>query len=299
MRPALFEYAVAANVDQAIGLLEQFGDEAKVLAGGQSLVPMLNFRLVRPRYLIDIGRIKGLDSISSVDGGLHIGALTRQRTVERSDLVREVCPLLAEAIKHVGHQQTRNRGTVGGSLAHADPAAELPAVVTALDARLRLKSIAGERVLQAREFFRGSLTTALRPNEILVAVEIPSWPIGTGSGFCEYSRRQGDFAIVGAAAVMQRDANSRVAGVRVALFGAGDRPFDATSIATDRLIGQIPAEANCKAAAEEIGANVEPDSDIHAPADYRKHLATVLAGRALLCAAQRAVIPGWERGNGY
>jgi carbon-monoxide dehydrogenase medium subunit len=299
MRPALFEYAVAADVDQAIGLLEQFGDEAKVLAGGQSLVPMLNFRLVRPRYLIDIGRIKGLDSISSVDGGLHIGALTRQRTIERSDLVREVCPLLTEAIKHVGHQQTRNRGTVGGSLAHADPAAELPAVVTALDAKLRVKSTAGERVLQAREFFRGSLTTALRPNEILVAVEIPSWPIGTGSGFCEYSRRQGDFAIVGAAAVMHRDANGRVARVRVALIGAGDRPFDATSIATDWLIGHIPDEANCKGAAEEIGASVEPDSDIHAPADYRKHLATVLAGRALLCAAQRAVIPGRERGNGH
>ena len=172
MRPAPFEYAVAADVDQAIGLLGQFGDEAKVLAGGQSLVPMLNFRLVRPRYLIDIGRIKGLDFVSLVDGGLHIGALTRQRTVERSDLVRDVCPLLAEAIKHVGHQQTRNRGTIGGSLAHADPAAELPAVVTALDARLRLKSIAGERVLQAREFFQGSLTTALRPNELLVAVEI-------------------------------------------------------------------------------------------------------------------------------
>ena len=171
MRPAPFEYAVAADVDQAIGLLGQFGDEAKVLAGGQSLVPMLNFRLVRPRYLIDIRRIKGLDFVSLVDGGLHIGALTRQRTVERSDLVRDVCPLLAEAIKHVGHQQTRNRGTIGGSLAHADPAAELPAVVTALDARLRLKSIAGERVLQAREFFQGSLTTALRPNELLVAVE--------------------------------------------------------------------------------------------------------------------------------
>ena len=171
MRPAPFEYAVPADVDQAIGLLGQFGDEAKVLAGGQSLVPMLNFRLVRPRYLIDIGRIKGLDFVSLVDGGLHIGALTRQRTVERSDLVRDVCPLLAEAIKHVGHQQTRNRGTIGGSLAHADPAAELPAVVTALDARLRLKSIAGERVLQAREFFQGSLTTALRPNELLVAVE--------------------------------------------------------------------------------------------------------------------------------
>jgi aerobic carbon-monoxide dehydrogenase medium subunit len=299
MRPALFEYDVAADVDQAIGLLEQFGDEAKVLAGGQSLVPMLNFRLVRPRYLIDIGRIKALDSISSVDGGLHIGALTRQRTVEHSDLVREVCPLLAEAIKHVGHQQTRNRGTVGGSLAHSDPAAELPAVVTALDAKLRVKSTAGERVLQAREFFRGSLTTALRPNEILVAVEIPSWPTGTGSGFCEYSRRQGDFAIVGAAAVMHCDANGRVARVRVALIGVGDRPFDATSIATDWLIGHIPDEANCKGAAEEIGASVEPDSDIHAPADYRKHLATVLAGRALLCAAQRAVTPERERGNGH
>jgi CO/xanthine dehydrogenase FAD-binding subunit len=285
MRPAPFEYAVASDVDQAIGLLGQFGDETKVLAGGQSLVPMLNFRLVRPRYLIDIGRIESLDYISVIDGDLHIGALTRQRTVERSDLVREVCPLLAQAIKHVGHQQTRNRGTVGGSLAHADPAAELPAVVTALDARLRLKSIAGERVLQAREFFQGSLTTALQPNEMLVAVEIPGWPIGTGSGFYEYSRRHGDFAIVGAAAVMQRDANGRVARVRVAVIGAGDRPFDAASIATDCLAGQIPDEANCNAAAKKIGATVEPDGDIHAPAEYRKHLATVLAGRALLAAA--------------
>ena len=205
-----------------------------MLAGGQSLVPMLNFRLVRPRYLIDIGRIKSLDYVSLVDGDLHIGALTRQRTVERSDLVREVCPLLAEAIKHVGHQQTRNRGTVGGSLAHADPAAELPAVVTALDARLRLKSIAGERMVQAREFFQGSLTTALQPNEMLIAVEIPRWPIGTGSGFREYSRRHGDFALAGAAAVMQRDANGRVARVRIAVIGAGDRPFDA-HFDSDRL----------------------------------------------------------------
>jgi carbon-monoxide dehydrogenase medium subunit len=288
VKPPPFEYADPGDVAEAVALLADLGDEAKVLAGGQSLVPLLNFRLARPRYLVDINRVPDLDYILPLDGGLALGALVRQRAVERSDLVRERCPLLHEAIQQVGHVQIRNRGTLGGNLAHADPSSELPAVITALDGRLRVRGPAGERVLSAGDFYLGYLTTALGPDELLVAAELPAWPLEAGSCFLEFSRRAGDFALVGVAAILALDGDGRVQRAGLALTGVGGRPFDAAAIATEVLGGERPDEAAVRAVAERVGAAVEPDSDIHAPAEYRKHLAEVLTRRALLAAAERA-----------
>ncbi len=288
MRSPPFAYADPKTVDEAVGLLADHGDDARLLAGGQSLVPLLNFRLAAPGVLIDLNRIDALDYIGSKNGGLEIGALTRHSTVEHSDLVREVCPLLHEAIGHVGHAQIRNRGTIGGSLAHADPAAELPAVVTALGGRLRLRGGHGERTLDPAEFFVSHLTTALDAQEMLVAIELPTWPARTGACFAEFARRQGDFAIVGAGAVLTLDDDGRVARAGLGLMGVGGRPFDGGAIATDILGGARPDAAKIDAVAGRIAESVTPDTDLHAPADYRKHLASVMSRRALQGAADRA-----------
>ena len=287
MRPPPFSYADPSTVDEALGLLAEHGDDAGILAGGQSLVPLLNFRLARPAVIVDINRIADLAYIEQRNGTLEIGALTRHRAVERSAVVSEACPLLSEAIEHVGHAQVRNRGTIGGSLAHADPAAELPAVVTALDGRLRLRSAGGERTLAPGDFFMGSLTTAIEPGEMLVAVELPLWPEGTATCFAEFSRRQGDFALAGAGAVLAFGDDGRVERAGLALMGVGDRPFDGAAIANELLRGEKTNEAAVRAVAERVASSVEPASDLHAPADYRRHLAGVLTRRALLGAVER------------
>lgn len=287
MRPPPFSYADPSTVDEALGLLAEHGDDAGILAGGQSFVPLLNFRLARPTVIVDINRIAELDYIEQKNGTLEIGALTRHRAVEQSALVSETCPLLSEAIAHVGHVQIRNRGTVGGSLAHADPAAELPAVVTALGGSLRLRSASGERTLAPGDFFVSSLTTAIEPGEMLVAVELPAWPAGTATCFTEFSRRQGDFALAGAGAALAFGDGGRVERAGLALMGVGDRPFDGSAIANELLGDETPSEAAVQAVAERVQSNVEPSSDIHAPADYRRHLAGVMARRALLGAVQR------------
>ena len=288
MRPPPFSYADPSTVDEALGLLAEHGDDAGILAGGQSLVPLLNFRLARPAVIVDINRIADLAYIEQRNGTLEIGALTRHRAVERSAVVSEACPLLSEAIAHVGHVQIRNRGTVGGSLAHADPAAELSAVVTALGGSLRLRSASGERTLAPGDFFESSLATAIEPGEMLVAVELPLWPAGTATCFSEFSRRQGDFALAGAGAVLAFGDDGRVERAGLALMGVGDRPFDGAAIANELLCGEKPSEAAVQAVAERVQSNVEPLSDIHAPADYRRHLAGVVTRRALLGAMQRA-----------
>ena len=287
MRPPPFSYADPGTVDEALGLLAEHGDDAGILAGGQSFVPLLNFRLARPTVIVDINRIAELDYIEQKNGALEIGALTRHRAVEQSTLVGETCPLLNEAIAHVGHVQIRNRGTVGGSLAHADPAAELPAVVTALGGSLRLRSASGERTLAPGDFFVSSLTTAIEPGEMLVAVELPAWPAGTATCFTEFSRRQGDFALAGAGAALAFGDGGRVERAGLALMGVGDRPFDGSVIANELLGGETPSEAAIHAVAERVQSGVEPSSDIHAPADYRRHLAGVMTRRALLGAVQR------------
>jgi CO/xanthine dehydrogenase FAD-binding subunit len=205
MKPPRFDYQAPRSLDEALALLATHGEEAKVLAGGQSLVPLLNFRLVRPGYLVDLNEIAGLDGIRVENGRLVIGAMTRQRAVETSALVREHCPLMADAMPQIGHVQIRNRGTVGGSLAHADPASELPAVVAALDGEVVLQSTRGRRVLKPEQFFAGYLTTTAAPDELLVEARVPVTPPRTGSAFVELSRRHRDFALVGVAATVTVD----------------------------------------------------------------------------------------------
>ena len=268
-------------------MLAARGGEAKLLAGGQSLVPLLNFRLVRPACLVDLNEVAGLDGIRLQDGHLVIGAMTRQRTVETSALVRERCPLMAEAMPQVGHVQIRNRGTVGGSLAHADPASELPAVVAALGGELVLQSVRGRRALTAEQFFRGYLTTAVAPDELLVEARVPVTPPRTGSAFVEMSRRQGDFALVGVAATVAVDAGGVCTACAIALTGVGGTPVVAREAAR-ALIGHAPTADLCADIGRRASDALQPDSDLHASSDYRKHLAGVLTARALIRASARA-----------
>jgi CO/xanthine dehydrogenase FAD-binding subunit len=267
-------------------VLAQHGDEAKVLAGGQSLVPLLNFRLVRPAYLVDLNDIPGLDGIR-VDGSrLAIGAMTRQRAAETSPLVRERCPLLAEAMPQIGHVQIRNRGTMGGSLAHADPAGELPAVVAALDCELVLRSKRGERRLTPQQFFVAYLTTAAEPDELLVEARLPVTPPRTGTAFMEMSRRHGDFAIVAVAATLTMDSGGVCTACSLAITGVGPTPV-VTRAAARALVGVTPTPAAFDDVARRVSSELTPDSDLHASSDYRKHLAGVLTRRALARAAAR------------
>ena len=286
MKPPVFEYTPVASVEEAIAELAQHGDAAKLLAGGQSLVPLLNMRLATPARLIDLNRITALAHITLRAGGLAIGAMTRQRAVERSALAAAHTPLLAAALPWVGHFQIRNRGTVGGSLSHADPAAELPAVALCLDARFTARGPAGERILEADEFFRTQLTTALEPTELLTEVWFPSTPREAGSAWLELARRHGDYALVGVGAVVAL-AGDRIGEARLALTGVGDRPVRARE-AEARLVGQSLTPRVLDAAAEAIRRAIDPGSDIHATAAYRRHVAGVLALRAIRLAVGRA-----------
>ena len=286
MKPPRFDYVLPRGVEEALSVLAQHGEQAKVLAGGQSLVPLLNFRLVRPAYLVDLNDVAGLDGIRVADGWLCIGAMTRQRAVETSALVRERCPLLAEAMPQIGHTQIRNRGTIGGSLAHGDPAAELPAVVAALGGELVLQSARGRRVLTPEQFFVGYLTTAAAPDELLVEVRLPVTPPRTGSAFLEVSRRHGDFALVGVAVTLTVDeAGVCIAGA-IALTGVGPTPVVAREAAR-ALVGVRPVPAAFEEAGRRVAAGVTPDGDLHASSEYRQHLAGVLTRRALARAAER------------
>jgi CO/xanthine dehydrogenase FAD-binding subunit len=286
MKPPRFDYLLPRSLDEALGILARHGDQAKVLAGGQSLVPLLNFRLVKPAYLVDLNDIPGLDGIR-VDGSwLTIGAMTRQRAVETSAVVRERCPLLAEAMPQIGHVQIRNRGTIGGSLAHADPAGELPAVVAALDGELVLRSTRGERRLTPQQFFVTYLTTAAEPDELLVEARVPVCPPRTGTAFMEVSRRHGDFAIVGVAATLTVDEGGVCTACAIAVTGVGPTPVVPREAAR-ALVGVKPAPDAFDAAGRRVASGLTPDSDLHASSDYRKHLAGVLTRRALARAAAR------------
>jgi aerobic carbon-monoxide dehydrogenase medium subunit len=289
VKPPRFDYLAPAALDEALDLLRDLGEGAKVLAGGQSLVPLLNFRLARPTHLVDLNEVAGLDGIR-VDGGhLAIGAMTRQRAVETSALVRERCPLLAEAMPQIGHVQIRNRGTIGGSLVHADPAAELPAVVAALDGELVLQSARGRRVLKPEQFFTAYLTTAVVSDEILVEARVPVTPPRTGSAFLEVSRRHGDFALVGVAATLTVDGAGICTAAAIALAGVGPGPVVAREAAR-ALVGIEPRATAFEEAGRLVAERVTPDSDLHASSDYRKHLAGVLTRRALVRAAERAAL---------
>lgn len=269
--------------------LAEYGDEAKILAGGQSLVPTMNFRLARPSALIDLNRIEELFFIEKEkSAGLRIGAMTRQRKVERSKLIAEKAPLIHEAMPYIAHPQIRNRGTVGGSLAHADPAAELPAVMLALDAQFLLRGQKGERTIAAKEFFIDLFFTALEPDELLVEIKLPSLPKRTGWAFCEIARRHGDFALVGAAAVVTLDTKSHCKEARIVLMSVGNGPIQAAQ-AQQRLIGQKPTQGAIRAAADLAAEkDIDPPSDMHASVEYRRHLAKVLTERALTQAFERA-----------
>ncbi len=287
MKPVAFTYFAPSSLDQAVSLLADHAPEAKPLAGGQSLIPLINFRLAESRYLIDLNRISELSYIREADGTIAIGAMTRQFEAERSELVSRTIPLLTEALRFTGHPTIRHRGTVGGALAHADPAAELPAVAVALGAELVARGPAGTRTIPAGEFFLGPLSTALAPDELLVEVRIPQLPPRAGWAFLELSRRHGDFAIVGVAAVITLAPDGRVERASLALCGAGPKPVRA-SRAEAALAGASPSQERFREAGEIAAQEIDPDSDLHASAYYRRRVATVLVRRALAEAHRRA-----------
>ena len=298
MKPPPFDYARADSVAEAVSLLAGHGGDAKLLAGGQSLVPMLNFRLVRPSLLVDVNRIPGLSGIEEGSGALRIGALVRHRQLEVSEAVRRRFPVLRAAVRHVAHLAIRNRGTLGGSLAHADPAAELPMMALLLDAKIEASGPAGPRCLEARTFLHSPLATALDDAEMLTRVELPFLPPGTGWGFEEVARRNGDFALAAVAATLTLAAGGKVAEARLAVMGAHDTPLRIDGAEALLAGGPLCGEA-VDAAAKAARDAVEPSGDLHASADLRRHLVGVLARRALESAGRRARKgEGAERASG-
>ena len=289
MKPAPFEYYAPNTVDEALAHLAEHGWDAKVLAGGQSLIPMMNFRIAQPAVLVDLNRIPELFYIRpNGNGGLLLGAMTRQNQVEHDSLVAKRAPLLHETIPQVAYPQIRSRGTFGGSLAHADPSAELVAVAIALNARLRLRSQAGERWVPADEFFVGLFTTVLEPDELLVEVALPPMPPRSGWSFLQVTRRHHDFCMAGVAVLVTLDEKGRCEQARLVFLSVGDGPVSARQAAAT-LIGQTPTPELIRTAAEKAASDeIDPGSDIHASAEYRRHLAKVLARRALTQAFDRA-----------
>jgi carbon-monoxide dehydrogenase medium subunit/6-hydroxypseudooxynicotine dehydrogenase subunit alpha len=287
VKPPRFAYHDPRSLDEALALMTEHGEDGKPLAGGQSLVPLLNFRLAYPEHLIDVNRIGALAGIRRDSGRLHIGAMTRQSTLEGSRLVKDHWPLLTEALTYVAHPQIRNRGTVGGSVAHADPAAELPVAFTALDARFRARSQRDDRMIDPADFFVTHLTTTLEPDELLVEIEVPPMPPRTGHAFTEYSRRHGDFALGGAAVVVTVDESGSCERAAIALLGAAPTPVRATE-AEDMLAGDRIDEQVATAAAERAVADISPTGDIHGSGEYRRDLIQVMVRRALTTAAERA-----------
>jgi len=264
-----------------LDLLERYGDEAKILAGGQSLMPLMNLRLARPGLIIDINRLSSLDTITATpEGGLTIGALTRQRALERSKIVQEQNPILAAAMPLIGHFQIRNRGTIGGSLVHADPAAELPAVSLLLGAEFLLRSKSAVRVVPAAEFFLSYLATAIRPAELLTEIRLPKWPSGEAWAVQEIARRKGDFALIGVALRAELDAGETVQNAVIVMFGVGGKP-QRMERAEAILKGRRISEAFLRELSGVVAEELEPDSDIHASAAYRKEVGGVLVRRAL------------------
>lgn len=287
MKPPRFQYCAPRILDDALVLLEQQGDEAKILAGGQSLVPLLNMRLAGPAYLVDINHISELNYIQPEEDYLAIGAITRQSQVERSALVQERHPLLIEAIWHIGHMQIRNRGTIVGSITHADPAAELPTLLTCLDGSVLLQSSTGERLLQAEAFFQGYLETALEPGEMAVEARIPWVDPRAGWAFMEFARRSGDYALVGAAAVLTPGENGTCQEARLAYSGVAGSPVRATAV-EQFLAGKPLDERAVNEAAELAREIVSADmSDVHATVEYRRVLTAELTRRILQVAWTR------------
>jgi CO/xanthine dehydrogenase FAD-binding subunit len=287
MKPPRFLYGVPEMLDEALALLNQYGEDAKVLAGGQSLIPLLNMRLAGPARLIDINHISELNYIESEDGYLAIGAIVRQRQVERAPQVKEQHPLLLEVIQHIGHMQIRNRGTVVGSIAHADPAAELPALLTCLKGEVVALSAHGERVIGAEEFFTGYLSTALHQDEMLTEVRFPWIPPQSGWAFMEFARRSGDYALVGAAAVVTPDLNDRCMSAHISYLGISGSPIRAREV-ENILVGSKIDEQTLEQAGEVARSYVSNDmEDVHATVDYRCALTTEITKRVFRAAWAR------------
>lgn len=289
MKPAPFKYLAPTSVEEALSHLVEYGYDAKVLAGGQSLIPTMNFRLAQPAVLVDLNRVSELFYINpDKNGGLLIGAMTRESQVEHDPSVAERAPLLTETMPYIAHEQIRHRGTFGGCLAHADPAAELPAVAVALKANMKVRGQTGERWVPADEFFLSLFTTVLMPDELLVEVAIPPMPPRTGWSFQEVARRHGDYALVGIAAAVTLDSKDQCEEARLVYVSVGDRPENAQQ-ATEALKGQALTPEAIEAAAETAAtADTEPGQDIHASAEFRRHLVRVLTRKALTQAAERA-----------
>ncbi|HJU75272.1 MAG TPA: xanthine dehydrogenase family protein subunit M [Gemmatimonadaceae bacterium] len=289
MKPPPFEYRAPASVEEALNLLAEAGDDGKALAGGQSLIPLLNFRLARPSVLIDLNGIPSLSGITlTAEGSVCIGAMTRQRVLERSVDIRQCAPLITETMPHVAHPQIRNRGTIGGSLAHAEPAAELPAVMITLGARVRLQNKTGERWLSANDFFTGLFSTALETGELLTAVEVPAMPPRTGYAFEEFARRHGDFALLGVATTVTLDQSGICRDARITLVNPG-AGAERMNHAAQTLLGSAPNAAKINEVAELVGSAITATADVHASAAYRQQLARVLTRRALDRAFSRAL----------
>jgi carbon-monoxide dehydrogenase medium subunit len=282
-----FEYEAPTTVDEAIDLLAEHLDEASVLAGGQSLIPLLALRLARPEVLIDINGIAELSGVSAADGGVAIGAMTREYVAEESKVIADTVPLLAAALPLIGHEAIRSRGTIGGSLAHADAAAELPAVARALDAEFVVRGPSGMRVIPAAQWFEGYLTTARRPDELLVEVRFPTAGRGTGVSFQEVARRHGDFAIVGLAVSLVLSGGV-ISDARLAFAGVSDVPVRAAA-AEDLLAGERPSAELFAEAARLATGDIDPPADLHGSSDYRKTVAATIVRRGLREAAGNAL----------
>lgn len=279
MKPAPFAYVRAQTLDQVFDLLDEYGDEARILAGGQSLMATLNMRLSEPEVLIDINHIDGLSGIELTDSKVRIGALARHNEVAASPIIAEHAPLIAKAMPHIAHQAIRNRGTFGGSIAFADPAAELPAVSRAAGASFVLQGRNGTRTVAANDFFLGLFETAREPGEILIAAEVPSIPANEKTAFNELARRHGDYAIIGLAAQGRVDGGA-FANMRLAFFGAGDRPILAQA-ANAALEGQSYSDATVAAAQQALDADLDPMNDLNGPPEMKMHLARVITARVL------------------
>ena len=288
MKPAPFEYYAPHSIEPALDLMSQHAGEAKILAGGQSLVPAMNFRVVQPSALIDLNRVEELSYVREVDKVLRIGAMTRERQLEFNPLISRWAPLLKEAAPHIAHPQIRNRGTIGGSIVNADPAAELPVLMLALRARLKAKSVSGERWIDAQDFFMGMFTTALEPDEILVEIELPASPSRTGWSFMEVAPRAGDYALMGVAALVTLDENKRCEHSRLVYLNAGEGPVEAKE-AEKLLIGESLDDGLIESAASKVSEHeINPFGNIHASPEFQRHLANVLTKKALKQATQRA-----------
>jgi carbon-monoxide dehydrogenase medium subunit len=288
MKPAPFEYHAPDSIDKALDLLQEHGTEAKLLAGGQSLVPAMNFRVVQPGLLVDLNRIGELSFIREEGPVIRIGSMTRERHLEFDASIEKRIPLLHEAVPFIAHPQIRNRGTIGGSLVNADPAAELPVLMLALNARLRARNASGDRWIHARDFFAGMFTTALEPDEILVEIEVPISPADTGWAFMEVAPRAGDYALMGVAALVTLDKQKKCQGAKLVYLNAGDGPVEAKE-AEKLLEGETLNDKLIDSAAElASGTEINPFGNIHASSDFQRHLARVLTRQALKQAGQRA-----------